>query len=349
MRIQLLELYFANGESSTATLRCFKTRHKLHDDPCTVSTITRLVARFRETGSVMDKPKSGRSSLEEEREPIVVAELERQQSAHSLGVASSSAVARASGIPQSSVQRILRHRLGLYPYRLQVNQKLSDTDHEKRVVFARLMLSNNIDLENVLWTDESYFSLAGHVVRHNSIIWGSEKPRQTCDSDMHAPKVCVWFGYSARHRLQPFFFPATINGENYTEMLRSHVMPQLRRKRILTRTVWQQDGAPPHFSLVARNFLSSIFPDDRIIARGYRQNWPAHSPDLSPLDYYFWSVVKDRVYFNFVPRNLQELQQRIIDVIAVMDQDELKRSVLHLPTRLEYVLDNNGRTFEHLL
>ena len=68
-------------------------------------------------------------------------------------------------------------------------------------------------------------------------IWGSQKPRKTIYSDMHVPKLCVCFGYSARHRLQPFIFPATINEENYTEMLSAHVMPQLRRKRILSRIV----------------------------------------------------------------------------------------------------------------
>ena len=52
-------------------------------------------------------------------------------------------------------------------------------------------------------------------------------------------------------------------------------MPQLRRKRQMTSVVSQQDGAPPHFSNVARNFLSATFPSERIISRGLSQNWPA--------------------------------------------------------------------------
>ena len=166
---------------------------------------------------------------------------------------------------------------------------------------------------------------------------------------MHAPKVCVWFGYSAQYRLTPFFFPVTVTGENYVDMLRSHVVPQIRRKHRMESTVFQQDGAPPHFSLAARTFLSSIFPNERIIARGYPNRWPAHSPDLTPLDYYFWGVVKDRVYHLFTPTSLLELQRKITAVIENIDQDELRRSVLHLPSRLEAVMESEGGAIEHHL
>lgn len=348
-RIEIVELYFSNGSSSTAALRAYKTAHNLRRDPFATTTITRLVSRFRETGSVADKPRSGRPSEEEERTPIVQTELERLQNSHDFAVASSYSVSHGTGIPQSSVQRILRGGLGLYPYRLQTNQALSERDKEKRMRFAQLMLSDEIDLESVLWTDESYFSLTGLVTRHNSIIWGSQRPEQSMSTTMHDIKVCVWFGYSARYRLTPYFFPATVTGENYTEMLRSHAIPEMRRKNQLEATTFQQDGAPPHFSRVARDFLSSVFPEERIIARGFSQNWPAYSPDLSPLDYYFWGTVKDRVYNCFRPTNIEELQQRICEVIANVDDDELKRSILHLPTRLQFVMDREGGAFEHLL
>lgn len=346
-RIELIELYFENGRSGSATLRAFKTAHNCHRDPFSVSTILRLIERFRETGSVADRPRSGRPSMEGERETTIEEELETQQS--TLAAASSRSISRGTGIPKSSVQRILRHRLQLYPYRLQTNQRLTEADMAGRVAFAQFMLSGGVDLESILWTDESYFSLSGHVNRHNCVVWGSEKPREIIERDVHAPKVCVWFGYSAQYRLTPFFFPDTVTGENYAEMLRNHVVPQIRRKHRLQSTIFQQDGAPPHFSTVARTFLHSVFPDERIIARGYPNRWPAHSPDLTPLDYYFWGVVKDRVYHCFTPTSLPELQQRISAVIADIDPDELRRSVLHLPSRLEAVLESGGGAIEHLL
>ena len=103
--------------------------------------------------------------------------------------------------------------------------------------------------------------------------------------------------------------------------------------------------------MIARSYLSSVFPDDRIIARGYPNRWPAHSPDLTPLDYYFWSVVKDRAYHCFTPTSLNELQERITMVIEAIDPDELRRSdsVLHLPSRLQKVIECEGGSIENSL
>ena len=347
-RIELLELYFTK-KSASAAIRAYNTAHQVKRDSISVSTVTRLVTRFYETGSVHDKPRSGRPSLEEERKPLIQEELVMQQNQNQFGVASSHSVARGIGIPQSSVQRILRNRLHMYPYKLQTNQQLSGADKDARIEFANLMSSGAIDLDKVLWTDESYFSLTGHVYKSNCTIWGTEKPRPSISIDVHAPKICVWFGFSACYRLTPFFFPATVTGQNYADMLDNHVFPEMRRKRKMSSTIWQQDGAPPHFSLIARASISAAFPNDRIISRGYPQKWPAHSPDLSPLDYYLWATVKSRVYFNFTPRNLQELQERISQVIADIDQEELRRAVHHLPLRLECVLENGGDTFEHMI
>ena len=79
-RIEFLELFLSNGKSTSAALRAYKAAHGCHRDPFSVSTISRLIQRFRETGSVADKPRSGRPSLEDEREATVANELQVQQS-----------------------------------------------------------------------------------------------------------------------------------------------------------------------------------------------------------------------------------------------------------------------------
>ena len=66
------------------------------------------------------------------------------------------------------------------------------------------------------------------------------------------------------------------------------------------------------------------------------------------MDYYFWGVMKNRVYFNFEPKTLAELQARIRTVIAEVDQEELRRSVLNLPLRFQMILENEGGTIEQL-
>ena len=50
--------------------------------------------------------------------------------------------------------------------------------------------------------------------------------------------------------------------------------------------IYQQDGATPHCSNVSLEFLQRYFPGDRLISRCTDNAWPAHSPDLSPVDYF---------------------------------------------------------------
>ncbi|CAL1261342.1 unnamed protein product [Larinioides sclopetarius] len=55
-----------------------------------------------------------------------------------------------------------------------------------------------------------------------------------------------------------------------------------------------QDGAPPHFSLSVRKALNGKFPDSWIGSEGPIP-WPARSPDLTPIDF-FWGYIKNFVY-----------------------------------------------------
>jgi len=58
---------------------------------------------------------------------------------------------------------------------------------------------------------------------------------------------------------------------------------------------FQRDGAPPHSSRQVSSFLNIRFPG-RWKGCGGPHNWPARSPDLSPLDYCVWGWMKKLVY-----------------------------------------------------
>ena len=50
----------------------------------------------------------------------------------------------------------------------------------------------------------------------------------------------------------------------------------------------------PQYANKVRNYLNEQFPGTWIDV-GVAE-WPARSPDLTPLDFFFWGVLKDRVY-----------------------------------------------------
>jgi hypothetical protein len=68
----------------------------------------------------------------------------------------------------------------------------------------------------------------------------------------------------------------------------------------IDRLIFQQDGAPAHFSAL----------DERFHGRWIGKGGPPRSPDLTPMDYSFWGVHqinrgqrKGRVSFRFAPED----------------------------------------------
>ena len=60
--------------------------------------------------------------------------------------------------------------------------------------------------------------------------------------------------------------------------------------------IWfQQDGATSHTAEATLDILRSV-SEDRIISRRAAYVWPPRNCDLTPLDCYLWSAVKDKCY-----------------------------------------------------
>jgi hypothetical protein len=59
----------------------------------------------------------------------------------------------------------------------------------------------------------------------------------------------------------------------------------------------EHDGTPPPYSVLAREEFQMQFGENWIGRRG-PINWPARSPDLTPLDFFFCGVgtTKERVF-----------------------------------------------------
>ena len=84
----------------------------------------------------------------------------------------------------------------------------------------------------------------------------------------------------------PFIFAeTTITANIYLDMLKHDVVPQL--EEFQPRVVFQQDGAPPHWGMIVRDFLNETFPN-RWIGRNGPTPWPPRSPDITPLDFFLW-------------------------------------------------------------
>jgi len=78
-----------------------------------------------------------------------------------------------------------------------------------------------------------------------------------------------------------------MDGIVYLDLLEQHVFPQIEafEQETVSRFIFIQYGAPPHFSCFVTEVLNERFPD-AWIGRGGPIPWPPRSPHLSPLDFF---------------------------------------------------------------
>ena len=93
--------------------------------------------------------------------------------------------------------------------------------------------------------------------------------------------------------------------------------------------IFQQDGAPPHWSLNERQYLNATL-HNKWIGRGGNDDcvllhWPPRSLDLTPCDFFLWGYVKDLVYVPPLPTSVDDLKTRITEVLKTIDPDMLVR------------------------
>jgi len=61
---------------------------------------------------------------------------------------------------------------------------------------------------------------------------------------------------------------------------------------------YQQDGTMPHYSNASLEYLHRYLPGDRLTTSRKDHTRLANLPDLSPLHYFLWGYLKDRIYAN---------------------------------------------------
>ena len=113
----------------------------------------------------------------------------------------------------------------------------------------------------------------------------------------------------------------TVNGENYLEILCEVVVPQLQTKPNFDELFFQQDGTSPHYALRVRDYLNKVFTQ-RWFGRTGSIEWPPCSPDLTPMDFFFWGVVKNKEYVKNKeknPKTVNELKDCIYDAFREID------------------------------
>ena len=261
-RVELILLCGRENYSMRKVADTFNERHP--DRTVHFTTVATLFSKFKRTGSVLDI-KHGSQPMETDEEELIVAFAEAHPSE------SLKEQAKATGRAKSTVSKILK-RHGYKPYKPRKVHIITDQDPENRERMAEWFhLNINANpgfLRSVLFSDESPFKLNGNRKPTHEFYWANQNPHlyNPC-RNQGSQSVMVWLGLHNERLVGPYFFEGTVTGESYLQLLRDRVVPDLRATLDFP-TWFQQDGAPPHYSNVVRQYLDTVFPDHLDWTRG---------------------------------------------------------------------------------
>jgi hypothetical protein len=132
-----------------------------------------------------------------------------------------------------------------------------------------------------------------------------------------------------------FFKGETIDSKKYV----SHILPLAKKEgyRLFGTREWvyQQDGATQTW---CRNHLYKFMD---------KTEWPPSSPDLNPLDFYYWNAVVREINVNlFINRD--EFQAEIDKAMKCVSKDEIRKSMQSFSKRVREIEVSEGRYIKKL-
>lgn len=254
-------------------------------------------------------------------------------------------------VSKSSVHRIIREDLKFYPYRIHKVHNLTTAHKDQRVKFCEWLLAQPDDfVQNVIWSDEKWFFKKTPSNTKNERIWSLVQPHEYEEQqEQGGEKVMAWVGVIDGRILPVYWFKkdgnrtVNVNGPLYGEMI-EHIFPLIEQDVSSKQWWWQQDGATPHCTIVNLDLLKEKF-NGRVISRRAEISWPSCSPDLNPLDFWFWGYCSGKLR-KMELTSMQEVCEAVEDICRNTPEDMVRKSAAAVTTRARFCLQALGGHFQ---
>jgi len=184
------------------------------------------------------------------------------------------------------------------------------------MVFGTIRTAPTVSVE-ALFTNEAMFTQDVICNFHNVPIWARANPHAIREA-RHQPtfSINVWAGIVGDRLISPVRLPERLKGITYREFLKrlkQDILPDMLNDvplHLRVDMLFIHEGAPAHFSRIARQYLNDYF-SGKWIGRNGPVEWPPRSPDLNPIDFYLWGHVKSEVHSKSFT-NIDEVWERIV-------------------------------------
>ena len=183
---------------------------------CKPQTVARVVNRFEQTGTVDERPRSGRKrKLSRAQERKLFKKAKQRKSAQKI-----SREMKNEGVSynERSVRRTLKKEKFFFlpPKKI---QRLTKTQKKKRAKYAKDMLNSN--WKDVLFSDEKSFWLG----QPSDSCWQQLDDRVEEEIEQYTPKLHVWGSIGYYFKTDLYFFEENMNAKLYQKIVSERLPP----------------------------------------------------------------------------------------------------------------------------
>ena len=242
IRKQALEIYLRCNSSYTLFYEKWLEMHQ--DGPFPGRKyMSRLLLKFRETGSVLDRiRKRSRPSRNEENVVFVGAYFQSQLGTSLRGFIKEGHL----DISISTLRTILKDDLHFKAYKSRKFHHLNGEDdfiqrYQMSIMFRDYINNDPTFLSKIVWTDECYMKLNGVINSNNVCWWSSENPHIILEKSQNSHAIMVFVGFTRYGPIGPWFSDElstnlnssrsnmnSVSGPSFNELLETKVVPQLK-------------------------------------------------------------------------------------------------------------------------